>query len=108
MMAAANEIAEEVILKAKEDYIQKKIAKRKFPSMIFTSFFSDPPTSNNNEVRKTVFSGAPDAPWLKWVNDGHSYSNGTIFEGHHFIEVGVKAGDDIAESVVNKQFNKMR
>ena len=112
LKAAADDIADEVIVVAREDYIRKKIANPKLPSLIFQSFYSSPPISKGNTVTKTVFAGAPskpmDAYWAIYVDQGHRYPNGTIFEGHHFIDAGVEAGRNIAVDAVKNNLGRMR
>ena len=108
MTKAVTEITNVVMKEAIDDYKKKKIAKPVLPSLIVQSFYTTNPTEIGNSIKKTIFCGAPMAPWLKYVNDGHAYSNGTIFFGHHFIEAALKKGTEVAIPVINKYLNSMR
>jgi len=100
----AQAIAKVVEDTAKDDYMNKRKTE-KMPSMIFSSINYDIKESNVLVARAIVFAGGPsnDNPfYVKYVNDGHKYRNGTVFPGYHFMQEGAKEGNTQKIMITNK------
>ena len=105
MVMAADEIGEVVMVVAKDEYLERRKTESSTPSMIIQSFDSTPATKRGTMVKKTIVVGGPTAPWASWVNDGHTLRNHTWWPGYEFMEHGIKAGKQVAPSIIKKHLN---
>jgi len=107
---SANEIAQVVIDKARARYLELKVTQPKMPSAIFSSFESGTPVSSGNEIRETVFAGAPSAPHIVYVIYDRKLRNDAMWSSvnpnapYDFMKVGVDAGEKAAPGIVKNNF----
>jgi hypothetical protein len=93
---------------AKNDFIIKKKAEPKMPSLIFSSIDYNIKESNNSSTKAIVFAGGPsnNIPfYTKYVNDGHMLRNGIRWEGYDFMGVGTEEGNKQAMQITRKILN---
>ena len=53
-----------------------------------------------------VFAGNG-VPYAQYVHDGHTYSNGTVFEGYPFMKVGIEAGEAASQEILQEEFSNL-
>jgi len=95
---AALKIANVVEKAAQKDFLSKKKAEPKMPSMIFDSFKVEPGITTNNEARAIVFAGGPTAPWTIFVDQPRKG-----FKGYYFMYAGAQEGARQASEIVSKE-----
>ena len=87
-----------------KDYSSKRKT-NKMPSKIISSFNYNIESANKVRIVGIVFAGGPKAPYLEYVDKGHSFRGGKgRFEGYHFMDVGFKAGEAAIDSEITKTF----
>jgi len=111
MKMIANEIAEVVTTTAQARFLELKVTLPKEPSAIVDSFDSTPPKFGSiNEVRTTVFAGAPIAPHIVFLVKDRELRNKKMWSSvnsnvpYDFMKVGRNAGEEAATGIVKKYF----
>jgi hypothetical protein len=112
---SVNRVSEEIKNFAVTDYfIQRKTDNPE--SFIIKSFFVIPAYFvGMSQVWGHVVAGGPGtlpnpnpvAPYAVYVDQGHTYKNGKVFPGYHFMEYATEEGSKIAESIVFDELNKI-
>ena len=88
------------------DYYKKKQAEPKTPSFIIDSFTFEIPYVGNSQVIGIVYAGGPTAPWTPFVDEGHTYRDGTKFGGYHFMRAGAIEGNKRSPDIIKAELKK--
>ena len=99
---SALKIAKVVEITAQNDYLSKKKATPKLPSMVWQSFKIDLPFSSASMAKAIVVAGGPQAPWAIYVDQPRKG-----FPGYFFMKTGRDAGEAKAPEIIKQEFKKI-
>ena len=92
---------------SKADYLKKKIADPKLPSLIINSFTYKINKISDFKVEGIIQCGGDTAPYAFFVDQGHLFRGGKrTFEGHHFMKAGFNKGLELQQTIIEKEFRK--
>ena len=92
---------------AQVDYLSKKKATPKLPSMIIESFTYNGPQLNSSGVTGIVFYDIVKAPYAIYVDQGHLLRNGIKWEGYHSMKAGQEEGYRVAVSIIAEKLSRI-
>jgi len=107
LKGATEEVTEEVKNASIRDYLSKKKANPKLPSMIVESFTHSLLEEGRTQYRGVIFAGGVKAPWAIFVDQPHKTRGDSVFEGYFFMAAGIRYGATVVESIVRKHLQKI-
>ena len=61
----------------------------------------------DNGTTAIMFAGGLSAPYAIFVDEGHAFRNNKgSFPGHHFMDVGLAAGEAVANTILREELRK--